>query len=274
MAAFVGPFCGICGQPAARENETRPWWHGKTPLFARKPPHVPRTYAGPVLRCSVDPSEARNGRAVSRRDVLFGLCVAAASSLPLFGVPPRLNAEEASASSSTGVAAPAAQNGGASSSTVQPGIVVLPNGLRFTDFVQGDGAQPTWGDLVLIEYQTYVVKNGKDLQLLDTTEGRDPYFFHHGNGFQMQGMEEAVHTMQVGGFRRVIIPPHMSYVSSDLGPLPETARQRTRMNQALNEAQGLIVMDLRLLQVQATEDPRGYYSDITDRAAIKKLLSQ
>uniref|UniRef100_A0A7S1XIC3 peptidylprolyl isomerase n=1 Tax=Erythrolobus australicus TaxID=1077150 RepID=A0A7S1XIC3_9RHOD len=83
----------------------------------------------------------------------------------------------------------------------------------------------------------------------------------HGNGFQLQGLEETLHTMKEGGVRRVIIPPHMGFVSSDVGPVPEWARDRKKLNEALKQSGEFVVMDVELVEVKNIPDPHGYYSD-------------
>ena len=155
-------------------------------------------------------------------------------------------------------------------------IKTLPGGLRYTDFMEGSGPAPEWGNMLRIQYTTYVIENGKDLKVIDSSKNRNDYLFRHGNGFQIQGMEEAVHTMKLGGYRRVIIPPHMSYVSSDLGPLPDSAGTRRNMNRAINDVStgGLLVMDIQLLKIESVPDPKRYYTDITDPVEIRKRLSQ
>jgi len=145
-------------------------------------------------------------------------------------------------------------------------LVTTASGLRYTDFRLGMGAVPAWGDLLAIRYVTYTLdpkSNGRGLVKHDSSYARKTnYTMHHGNGFQMQGLEETVHTMRVGGVRRVIIPPHMAYVSSDVGPLPEWTYARRKLNKALQESGEFVVMDVELVGVKPIPDTHGYYSDL------------
>jgi len=145
-------------------------------------------------------------------------------------------------------------------------LTVTDSGVRFTDFREGTGQTPAWGDLLLIRYITYGLKeDGKDLETLDSSMGRrENYLMRHGNGFQIQGLEEAVHTMKVGGVRRAIIPPRLGFINSDVGPLPHPYKDRKRMNEVLNKGTGLIVMDIELMKIKKlTDNSQSYYTDLT-----------
>lgn len=43
---------------------------------------------------------------------------------------------------------------------------------------------------------------------------------------QIKGMEEGLHSMRVGGKRRIIIPRELGYTVQGLGPYPANARNR------------------------------------------------
>ena len=142
---------------------------------------------------------------------------------------------------------------------------VTESGLRYFDFATGEGPNPKWGDFVQLSYVVYTVtKSGAELFKEDSTYDRKhKYLIHHGNGQTILGVEEALHSMQAGGRRRVIVPPTLAYVQAGLGPIPPEDWRRRRLSKHLREGNGLLVFDLELHQIMPDPDDRGYYTDLT-----------
>ena len=116
---------------------------------------------------------------------------------------------------------------------------ITPSGLRLFDFQTGEGPTPRWGQLIRLHYVGYTVSStGGELEIFDSTYKRkDPYFTKHGNGQTVRGLEEAMHGMQAGGRRRVIIPAgQLSYIT-DKGPVPPGPQARNKMYNAVNDQQ-------------------------------------
>lgn len=139
------------------------------------------------------------------------------------------------------------------------------SGLRYFDFKEGEGSTPQWGNLVQFHYTLYTVsKVGGDLVKGDSTYDRgDPYLIHHGNGTTIFGIEEALHSMKVGGRRRIIVPPKLAYVQDGLGPVPPREFKRQDIAKRLSEGGGILVFDLELTKVMEDPNDRGYYQDLT-----------
>ena len=137
------------------------------------------------------------------------------------------------------------------------------SGLRFIDFRKGEGPSPRFGQLIRFHYVGYALDGESDkLKVFDSTyERKLAYFTKHGNGFTCQGIEEALHTMQPGGRRRVILPPNLGYAIGDKGPVPPNAGGRDRLYAAVDASKPL-VFDLEL--VSAVDDllDRGDYDDL------------
>lgn len=81
------------------------------------------------------------------------------------------------------------------------------SGLRITDLVVGDGAEATTGQTVVVNYRG-TLANGTEF---DSSYGRGPFPFPLGAGRVIQGWDEGVAGMKVGGKRKLVIPPDLAY---------------------------------------------------------------
>jgi peptidylprolyl isomerase len=77
------------------------------------------------------------------------------------------------------------------------------SGLRYYDFVVGNGATPQPGDVVSIDF-TYWDSAGEPFG--SSAEAGQPFSFPVGIGRMFPGLDEGVSTMQVGGERQLYIP--------------------------------------------------------------------
>jgi peptidylprolyl isomerase len=84
---------------------------------------------------------------------------------------------------------------------------VTPSGLRITDLVIGDGPEAASGQTVSVNYRG-TLENGKEF---DSSYGRGPFSFPLGAGRVIKGWDEGVAGMQVGGKRKLVIPPDLAY---------------------------------------------------------------
>jgi hypothetical protein len=84
---------------------------------------------------------------------------------------------------------------------------ISESGLRITDLVPGDGPEARSGQTVIVNYRG-TLENGKEF---DSSYGRGPFSFPLGAGRVIRGWDEGVAGMQVGGKRRLVIPPDLGY---------------------------------------------------------------
>jgi peptidylprolyl isomerase len=82
-----------------------------------------------------------------------------------------------------------------------------PSGLRITDLVIGSGTEAVAGKTVVVNYRG-TLENGKEF---DSSYGRGPFSFPLGAGRVIKGWDEGVAGMQVGGKRKLVIPPDLGY---------------------------------------------------------------
>ena len=84
---------------------------------------------------------------------------------------------------------------------------ITPSGLRITELVVGDGAEAIAGQTVVVNYRG-TLANGTEF---DSSYGRGPFSFPLGGGRVIQGWDEGVAGMKVGGKRKLVIPPDLAY---------------------------------------------------------------
>src|SRR5438874_7332118 len=91
-------------------------------------------------------------------------------------------------------------------------VIEMPNGLKYTDTKTGDGATATKGHKVSVHYTGWLYNNGAKGAKFDSSLDRgQPFAFGLGAGQVIQGWDEGVAGMKVGGKRTLIIPPALGY---------------------------------------------------------------
>lgn len=90
------------------------------------------------------------------------------------------------------------------------------SGLLYEDVTVGTGAVASAGDLVDVLYSGWL----PDGRLFDTTaDTGDPIRFTLGVGDVIDGWDEGLNGMRVGGVRKLVIPPSLGYPNGR-GPIP------------------------------------------------------
>ncbi|CAI7877870.1 unnamed protein product [Closterium sp. NIES-53] len=142
----------------------------------------------------------------------------------------------------------------------------VEGGVQVADIRQGTGAMPVDGQTVAVHY--YARLGAKQGWRFDNTfEHRDasgeaiPYEFVVGDPKVIQGLSIAVRGMRVGGVRRAIIPPNVSYQTREDLPLPPrySDRQRlfttvfnpTRLANGEGSSLGTVIFDIQLLGIRS-----------------------
>lgn len=86
--------------------------------------------------------------------------------------------------------------------------VTTASGLKYVDVVVGKGASPAAGKQVKVHY-TGTLENGKKFD--SSVDRNEPFSFTIGVGQVIQGWDEGVMTMKIGGKRKLIIPSKLGY---------------------------------------------------------------
>lgn len=83
-----------------------------------------------------------------------------------------------------------------------------PSGLKYYDLAVGDGAEATRGSTAVVHYTGWLT----DGTMFDSSLSRgEPFTFPVGGGRVIQGWDEGVAGMRVGGRRQLVIPPALGY---------------------------------------------------------------
>ncbi|MBI4755639.1 MAG: FKBP-type peptidyl-prolyl cis-trans isomerase [Betaproteobacteria bacterium] len=89
-----------------------------------------------------------------------------------------------------------------------------PSGLIIEDLTVGDGDTAGAGQHVQVHYTGWLTDGRK----FDSSKDRgDPFSFPLGRGHVIAGWDEGVQGMQVGGVRKLTIPPQLGYGARGAG---------------------------------------------------------
>lgn len=89
--------------------------------------------------------------------------------------------------------------------------------LEKTDLTVGTGAEAVTGKNVTVHYTGTLTNGTKFDSSLDRGE---PFSFVVGEGRVIQGWEQGVQGMKVGGKRKLVIPPELGYKDQAAGSIP------------------------------------------------------
>lgn len=96
------------------------------------------------------------------------------------------------------------------------GFYTSSTGLKFKDLSKGKGKRPSAGQTVVVHYTGWLT-NG---QKFDSSVDRGtPFEFVLGTGQVIKGWDEGVKGMNIGGKRRLTIPPQLGYGRQGFGNL-------------------------------------------------------
>ena len=90
--------------------------------------------------------------------------------------------------------------------------------LIIEDIIVGQGAEAVKYSIVTINYTGWLEDGTKFDSSLNP--GREPLRFTLGAGQMIQGFDQGILGMKVGGKRKLTIPPNLGYGSQDKGIIP------------------------------------------------------
>lgn len=96
-------------------------------------------------------------------------------------------------------------------------MAVTDSGLYMRDDTVGTGATAEPGQQVSVHYTGWLPDGTKFDSSVDRGQ---PFVFPLGAGRVIQGWDEGVQGMKIGGVRTLIIPPALGYGPRAIGPIP------------------------------------------------------
>ena len=100
----------------------------------------------------------------------------------------------------------------AAANAQQGKTVELADGLKYIDTQVGTGAEAQKGYIVSVQYTGWIYKNGNKGAKFDSSLDRNkPFTFTLGKHEVIDGWDEGVAGMKIGGKRTLIIPPNLAY---------------------------------------------------------------
>ena len=95
------------------------------------------------------------------------------------------------------------------------------SGLQIDDTVPGTGAEAKAGQAVIVHYTGWLydpaAPQGRGAKFDSSKDRDEPFEFELGAGRVIQGWDEGVQGMKVGGTRVLTIPPDMGYGARGAG---------------------------------------------------------
>lgn len=94
------------------------------------------------------------------------------------------------------------------------------------DTAAGTGKLAVAGATAVVHYTGWLYEPGAPAQhgaQFDSSSGRSPFSFGLGGGQVIQGWDDGVQGMKVGGKRTLVIPASMGYGDRGTGPIPPNA---------------------------------------------------
>mgnify|MGYP000010909336 CR=1 FL=1 len=98
-------------------------------------------------------------------------------------------------------------------------LIMTASGLQYEELNVGDGAEAAAGQFVSVHYTGWLRNDdGSPGEKFDSSVDRDePFEFSLGAGQVIQGWDQGVQGMKVGGKRRLVIPSALGYGARGAG---------------------------------------------------------
>ena len=97
-------------------------------------------------------------------------------------------------------------------------IITTATGLQYIDEVVGAGAEAKGGEMVTVHYTGWLYNNREKGKKFDSSVDRgEPFRFPLGAGRVIQGWDQGVKGMKIGGKRTLILKPELGYGARGAG---------------------------------------------------------
>ena len=156
---------------------------------------------------------------------------------------------------------------------------VTRTGLKIIDFRKGEGVSPVWGDILKVNFIIYLFENGVLEKIDSTYDRKENFLFRHGNGQMADGFEEAIHNMNIGGKRRIILSKNDLYTRFGFGPIIPASNGRGKIfnKKEIKKAKNnsCIIFDIELLDIKSKlTEILSNKTDFGSKRQISKILER
>ncbi len=101
-----------------------------------------------------------------------------------------------------------------SGKAAEKSTVTTTSGLQYVDLALGTGREAHAGETAIVHYTGTLTDGTK----FDSSKDRNsPFSFRLGAGSVIKGWDEGVEGMNIGGIRKLVIPPQLGYGSRAAG---------------------------------------------------------
>ncbi|MBW8010997.1 MAG: FKBP-type peptidyl-prolyl cis-trans isomerase [Chloroflexi bacterium] len=167
-----------------------------------------------------DKKHTQKRAATRRRRIIYGVLIGAGFALIVISYLGKEEPEEI-APTPTPLPTPTEVVGAVPFPTYdEESLITTDSGLQYFDLVIGDGETSEVGDSASVHYTGWLT----DETQFDSSVARDqPFDLSIGVPGVIEGWQEGLQGMQVGGTRILVIPPDLAYGESGSGSIPPNA---------------------------------------------------
>ena len=127
------------------------------------------------------------------------------------------------------------------------------SGIQIVDFLVGKGSSPSWGAFVKVNYVSYITDKETTKKIESTFDKKETFTYQHGTGEINLGFEEGIHSMKIGGKRRIIVKIDPGTNLVDKGPIPSSSGIRQELKLFLKKnfqnTNLFLIYDIELLEI-------------------------
>lgn len=127
------------------------------------------------------------------------------------------------------------------------------SGIKIINFLEGKGKTPAWGTILKVNYVNYITFDQITRKIDSTIDRKEIFTFQHGTGEINVVLEEAIHSMKVGGKRRIIAQFNSEQDFLTSGPISPSSgvRQELRLFLKNNTRKNnlFLIYDIELLEI-------------------------
>jgi len=125
------------------------------------------------------------------------------------------------------------------------------SGIQIKDFKVSFGESPSWGSFLKVRYSVYIAKDLKIIKIDSTFDRQETFLYQHGTGEINLAFEEAIHSMKIGGKRRIVIKSFTIEDVLNAGPISPSSGIRRELKLLFKDKNPScrLVYDIELIEI-------------------------